>query len=65
MSARIDLQNPVSIKNWQHLATIEDEMCRFLQMNLGPIAYDMYTAMGIPEGACPIPKVTKSIRLDP
>ncbi|KAF2895133.1 hypothetical protein ILUMI_11038 [Ignelater luminosus] len=56
LSAKIDLQGKLTMENWQHLVTIEDDLCRFFHMYMGPIAHDMETAMGIPNGGCPIPK---------
>ncbi|KAF2895134.1 hypothetical protein ILUMI_11039 [Ignelater luminosus] len=55
--AKVDLENKFSVKNWQHLFTIEDDFCRAMQIYFGRLAYDMETAMGIlPRGVCPIPK---------
>ncbi|KAF2895132.1 hypothetical protein ILUMI_11037, partial [Ignelater luminosus] len=56
LSANIDLENRFSVKGWQHLVTIEDDLCRVVQMYMGPFAYDIEVAMGIPRGTCPLQK---------
>lgn len=58
MSAGLDQEYVLfNSKNWQHLFTFDEDFCRFVDMYLGLLAYDMEVAMGIPRGACPIPKV--------